>query len=175
MCLIAWIASSRFRAGPDQTYLHVLARNSDVTQWYQYYTTSVPLHVTLRFHLKMKALSLLLVCALPSVVFSCLCSQIVSRTQTIEGSFCGEYSSSDVYTARVVGATCKCIPAGGDTNRLQCQDYTFATGNTSVVNVEVVQMMCRPPFGDPRCSRLATSLVGSGKAYQSSFLPVSWI
>ena len=123
-------------------------------------------HVALCLHLKMKAPYLLLVCALPSVVFSCLCSHIVSRTQTIEGSFCGQYSSSDVYTVRVVGATCKCIPASGDANRLQCQDYTFATGNTSVINVEVVQMMCKPPFGDPRCSRLATSLVGSGKAYQ---------
>ena len=115
----------------------------------------------------MKAVSLLLVChvcALPGVVFSLSCSQIVSRTQTIEDSFCGQYSSSDVYTARVVGATCNCIPASGDAN-LQCQDYTFATGNTSVVNVEVVnRVMCRASFGGaPRCMGLATSLVDSGK------------
>ena len=119
--------------------------------------------------LKMKALSLLLVCALPSVVFSCSCGQILSRKQTIENSFCSKYSNSDVYTARVVGATCKCIPASGesDANRLYCQDYTFATGNTSVVDVDVVPVLCRPYGREPTCSRLATFLVGSGKEYQS--------
>ena len=118
---------------------------------------------------KMKTLSLLLVCALPSVVFSCLCWQILSRKQTIENTFCGEYSRPDVYTARVVGATCNCIPASGesDANRLHCQDYTFATGNTSVVDVDVVPVLCRPYGGEPTCSRLAASLVGSGKEYQS--------
>ena len=122
--------------------------------------------------LKMKAVSLLLVCALPGVVLSLSCSQIVSRTQTIEDSFCGEYSSSDVYTARVVGATCNCIPASGDAN-LQCQDYTFSTGNTSVVNVEVVnRVMCRVSFGGaPRCTGLATSLVDSGKTWKLPLTP----
>ena len=119
----------------------------------------------------MKTLSLLLVCALPSVVFSCLCGQILSRKKTIENSFCSKYSNSDVYTARVVGATCKCIPASGesDANILYCQDYTFATGNTSVVDVDVdvVPVLCRPYGREPTCSRLATSLVGSGKEYQS--------
>ena len=121
---------------------------------------------------KMKTLSLLLVCALPSVVFSCLCWQILSRKQTIENTFCGEYSRPDVYTARVVGATCNCIPASGDAN-LQCQDYTFATDNTNVVNVEVVnrtrldERSCRLPSSNEvaTCSAQATSLAGSGKAY----------
>ena len=59
------------------------------------------------------------------VAFCCSCpvgSFPCSRTQVIEEDFCEEYSSSDVYTARVVGATCNCIPASGDAN-LQCQDY----------------------------------------------------
>ena len=114
----------------------------------------------------MKALSLLIVCALPGVAFSCSCDVPVSRTQTIEDFFCSEYSSSDVYTARVVGATCNCIPTGGDAN-LQCQDYTLATGSTSVVNVEVVNRIPESACADgiATCSRLTTSLVASGKRF----------
>ena len=117
----------------------------------------------------MKALCLFLLCALPSVAFSCSCpvgSFNRPRTQAIEEDFCGEYSPN-VYTARVVGATCNCIPASGDAN-LQCQDYTFATGNTSVVNVEVVNRILEPVcnryrYGDvSQCSGLTTSLAGSG-------------
>ena len=119
---------------------------------------------------------LLLFCALPGVVFSCSCfpgSFNRPRTQAIQEDFCGEYSRPDVYTARVVGATCNCIPASGDAN-LQCQDYTFATGNTSVVNVEVVnrtrlpdERSCRRPssYEVDTCSAQATRLAGSGKAY----------
>jgi len=118
----------------------------------------------------MKALCLFLLCALPSVAFSCSCpvgSFPRSRTQAIEEDFCGEYSSSDVYTARVVGATCNCIPPSGDAN-LQCQDYTFATGSTSVVNVEVVNRILESVqcatyrYGVAPCSGLTTSLAGSG-------------
>ena len=120
----------------------------------------------------MKVLCLFLLCALPGVAFSCSCaagSLTRPRTQAIEEDFCGQYSRPDVYTARVVGATCNCIPASGesDANRLHCQDYTFATGNTSVVDVDVVPVLCRPYGGEPTCSRLAASLVGSGKEYQS--------
>ena len=118
----------------------------------------------------MKALCLFLLCALPSVAFSCSCpvgSFPRPRTQAIEEDFCGQYSRPDVYTARVVGATCNCIPASGDAN-LQCQDYTFATDNTSVVNVEVVNRILdsvcnRYRYGDvSQCSGLTTSLAGSG-------------
>ena len=123
----------------------------------------------------MKVLCLFLLCALPGVVFSCSCvpgSFNRPRTQAIEEDFCGQYSSSDVYTARVVGATCNCIPASGDAN-LQCQDYTFATDSTSVVNVEVVnrtrldERSCRLPSSNEvaTCSAQATSLSGSGMAY----------
>ena len=87
---------------------------------------------------EMKGLSLLIVCVLPSVAFSCSCDLPVSRKQTIKDFFCSEYSRPDVYTARVVGATCNCIPPSGDAN-LQCQDYTFTTGSMSVVNVEVTR------------------------------------
>ena len=121
---------------------------------------------------------LLLFCALPGVVFSCSCfpgSFNRPRTQAIEEGFCGEYSRPDVYTARVVGATCNCIPASGDAN-LQCQDYTFATGNTSVVNVEVVnrtrlpdERFCIPSsYEVATCSAQATLLAGSGKAYTTN-------
>ena len=118
----------------------------------------------------MKALSLLIVCALPGVAFSCSCNPPVSRTQTIEDFFCSEYSSSEVYTARVVGATCNCIPTGGDAN-LQCQDYTLATGSTSIVNVEVVNRIPESACADEAtCSRLITSLVGSGKRCKGSIV-----
>ena len=121
---------------------------------------------------------LLLFCALPGVVFSCSCfpdSFNRPRTQAIEEDFCGQYSRPDVYTARVVGATCNCIPASGDAN-LQCQDYTLATGNTSVVDVEVVnrtrlpnERSCRRPssYEVATCSAQATLLAGSGKAYST--------
>ena len=116
----------------------------------------------------MKVLCLFLFCALPSVAFSCSCvsgSVNRPRAQAIQEDFCGEYSRPDVYTARVVGATCNCIPASGDAN-LQCQDYTFATGNTSVVNVEVVnrilESVCATSYGVAPCSGLGTSLAGSG-------------
>ena len=109
------------------------------------------------------------------VAFCCSCpvgSFPHSRTQAIEEDFCGQYSSTDVYTARVVGATCNCIPASGDAN-LQCQDYTFTTGSTSVVDVEVVNRTrldgrsCRLPSSNEvaTCSAQATSLAGSGKPY----------
>ena len=117
---------------------------------------------------------LVLFCTLPGVAFSCSCvpdSFNRPRTQAIEEDFCGEYSRPDVYTARVVGATCNCIPASGDAN-LQCQDYTFATGNTSVVNVEVMnrtrldERSCWLPssFLVATCSAQVASLVGSGDA-----------
>ena len=123
----------------------------------------------------MKVLCLFLLCALPGVAFSCSCaagSLTRLRTQAIEEDFCGQYSRPDVYTARVVGATCNCIPASGDAN-LQCQDYTFATGSTNVVNVEVVnrtrldERSCRVPSSNEvaTCLARATSLAGSGKAY----------
>ena len=127
----------------------------------------------------MKVLCLFLLCALPSVAFSCSCfsgSFTRPRTQAIEEDFCGEYSRPDVYTARVVGATCNCIPASGDAN-LQCQDYTFATGNARVVNVEVVnrtrlsdERSCRLPssYEVATCLAQATSLAGSGKAYEGA-------
>ena len=122
----------------------------------------------------MKVLCLFLLCALPGVAFSCSCepgSFNRPRTQAIEEDFCGEYSPN-VYTARVVGATCNCIPASGDAN-LQCQDYTFTTGSTSVVDVEVVNRTrldgrsCRLPSSNEvaTCSAQATSLAGSGKPY----------
>ena len=122
----------------------------------------------------MKVLCLFLLCALPDVAFSCSCepgSFNRPRTQAIEEDFCGEYSPN-VYTARVVGATCNCIPASGDAN-LQCQDYTFTTGSTSVVDVEVVNRTrldgrsCRMPSSNEvaTCSAQATSLAGSGKPY----------
>ena len=122
----------------------------------------------------MKVLCLFLLCALPGVAFSCSCepgSFNRPRTQAIEEDFCGEYSPN-VYTARVVGATCNCIPASGDAN-LQCQDYTFTTGSTSVVDVEVVNRTrldgrsCRMPSSNEvaTCSAQATSLAGSGKPY----------
>ena len=120
---------------------------------------------------EMKVLCLFLLCALPSVAFSCSCavgSFSRSRTQAIKDVFCSEYSSSDVYTARVVGATCNCIPASGDAN-LQCLDYTFTTDNTSVVNVEVVNRILESVQCDTyryeevsQCSGLTTSLAGSG-------------
>ena len=117
---------------------------------------------------KMKVFCLFLLCGLPGVAFSCSCqpgSFTRPRTQAIEEDFCGEYSRPDVYTARVVGATCNCIPASGDAN-LQCQDYTFATGNTNVVNVGVVnriqESVCGRSYGVAPCSGLATSLAGSG-------------
>ena len=112
---------------------------------------------------------LVLFCTLPRVAFSCSCvpeSFTRPRTQAIEEDFCGQYSRPDVYTARVVGATCNCIPASGDAN-LQCQDYTFATGSTSVVDVEVVNRILEPVcgtyrYGVSQCSELTTSLAGSG-------------
>ena len=117
---------------------------------------------------------LVLFCTLPGVAFSCSCvpdSFNRPRTQAIEEDFCGQYSRPDVYTARVVGATCNCIPASGDAN-LQCQDYTFATDNTSVVNVEVMnrtrldERSCWLPssFLVATCSPQVASLVGSGDA-----------
>ena len=116
----------------------------------------------------MKVLCLFLLCALPSIAFSCSCvsgSFNRPRAQAIQEDFCGEYRP-DVYTARVVGATCNCIPASGDAN-LQCQDYTFAAGNTSVVNVEVVNRIldsvcAGTSYGVAPCSGLGTSLAGSG-------------
>ena len=133
----------------------------------------------------MKVLCLFLFCALPSVAFSCSCvsgSVNRPRTQAIEDSFCRKYSSSDVYTARVVGATCNCIPASGDTN-LQCQDYTLATGNTRVVNAEVVNRTrldegsCRLPSSNEvaTCSAQATSLAGSGKGVRYRAAPPSFL
>jgi len=75
-----------------------------------------------------------------------------------------------VYIATVVGAKCNCIPASGDAN-LHCQEYTYATGDTSIVNVGVVNRAnlvgerCRLPlsFQVAGCSSLTTSLVVPGK------------
>ena len=132
----------------------------------------------------MKVLCLFLLCALPSIAFSCSCvsgSFSRPRTQAIQEDFCGQYSP-DVYTARVVGATCNCIPASGDAN-LQCQDYTFATGNTRVVNAEVVNRAgldegaCRLPSSNEvaTCSAQATSLAGSGKGVRYRAAPPSFL
>ena len=135
----------------------------------------------------MKVFCLFLLCSLPSIAFSCSCvsgSFNRPRTQAIQEDFCGEYSSPDVYTARVVGATCNCIPASGDAN-LQCQDYTFATGNTRVVNAEVVNRTrldefegaCRPPSSNEvaTCLAQATSLAGSGKGVGYRAAPPSFL
>ena len=120
----------------------------------------------------MKLFCLLLFCSLSSVAFSQSCPvprlMNIPRTRAIELYFC---YNPNVYMARVVGATCNCIPASGDVD-LQCQDYTFATDDSSVVNVEVVsrsrlvgETCTNLPsrLGVPTCSEVATSLVGSGK------------
>ena len=120
----------------------------------------------------MKVLCLLLLFALPNIALSCSCvegSFSRPRIQAIEIDFCSQYSR-DVYIATVVGATCNCIPASGDAN-LHCQEYTYAAGGTSVVNVGVVNRAnlvgerCRmsSSFLVAGCSNLTTSLVVSGK------------
>ena len=44
----------------------------------------------------------------------------------------------DVYVARVTGAMCNCLPAGGETHNVSCQDYRLPqTPGSTVITAEL--------------------------------------
>ena len=126
----------------------------------------------------------LLLCVLPHVVFSCSCipgDPDRPRAQAIRDDYCSA-RTIDVYVATVIGATCNCVPADGDAN-LYCQEYTYATGDTSVVNVGVVnraswrEIACTlPPVVElDTCLESVTLLTRTGKLARTELMLIIYI